>query len=70
MSQALHRGCAERLLFLYIQGIRLKAALLSGLSQTDRIENAGRHAVAIGGVQDLRLAGIGGGVGRAGSETR
>lgn len=54
----------------YIHGVRLKAALLSGLGQADRVEDARRHAVAIGGAQDLRLAGIGGGVGGAGSETR
>lgn len=47
----------------YIQCIRLKASFLAGLGQADGIEDAGGHAVAVGGAQDLGLAGIGGGEG-------
>jgi len=47
----------------YIQCIRLKAAFLAGLGQADCIEDAGGHAVAVGGAQDLGLARIGGGEG-------
>ncbi len=49
----------------YIQGVRLKAAFLSGFGQADGIEDAGGHAIAVGGAQDLGLAGIGGGSGVA-----
>jgi len=49
----------------YIHGIRLKAAFLAGLGQADGIEDTGGHAIAIGGTQDLGLAGIGGGAGTA-----
>jgi len=45
----------------YIQCIRLKAAFVAGLGQADGIKDAGGHAIAIGGAQDLGLAGIGGG---------
>ena len=48
----------EDCLSFYIQCIGLKAALVSGLGQPDRIEDARRHAVAIGGAQDLRFAGL------------
>ena len=47
----------------YIQGIGLKAALVSGLRQANGIEDAGGHAITIGGAQDLRLAGVGRGCG-------
>lgn len=50
----------------YIQGVRLKAPFLSGLRQTNGIENAGGHAVAVGGTQDLGLARVGGGDGTRG----
>lgn len=53
----------------YIQSVRLKAAFLAGLGQADGIEDAGGHAIAVGGAQDLGLAGIGGGEG-AGREAR
>ena len=50
----------------YIQGIRLKAAFVSGLGQADGIEDTGGHAVAVGGAQDLGLARSGGGEGGVG----
>ena len=49
----------------YIQGVRLKAALVSGFRQAYGIEDAGGHAVAVGGAQDFRLARVGGGSGSA-----
>ena len=49
----------------YIQSVGLKAALVSGLRQAHGIEDAGRHAIAVGGTQDLRLARVGGGSGSA-----
>lgn len=55
---------------LYIQRIRLQATLLSGLGQPDRIEDAGGHAIAVGGTQNLGLAKVGGGGGRLGGEAR
>ena len=50
----------------YIQCVRLKTAFVAGLGQADGIEDAGGHAVAVGGAQDLGLAGIGGGEGGVG----
>lgn len=50
----------------YIQCVGLKAAFLSRLGQADGIEDAGGYAVAVGGAQDLGLAGIGGGEGGVG----
>jgi len=50
----------------YIQCVRLKAAFLARLGQADGIEDACGHAVAVGGAQDLGLAGIGGGEGGVG----
>lgn len=47
----------------YIQCVRLKAAFLARLGQADGIKDAGGHAVAVGGAQNLGLAGIGGGEG-------
>lgn len=49
----------------YVQSVRLKAAFLAGLCQANRVEDAGGYAVAVGGTQDLGLAGIGGGSGAA-----
>ena len=46
---------------LDIQGIGLQAALVAGFGQADRIEDADRDVVAIGGPQDLRFARVGGG---------
>jgi len=50
----------------YIQCVRLKAAFLARLGQADGIEDAGGHAIAISGAQDLGLAGIGSGEGGVG----
>ena len=50
----------------YIQGVRLEAALVSGFRQANGIEDAGGHAIAVGGTQDLRLARVGGGSGGTG----
>lgn len=55
---------------LYIHGVRLKAAFPARFGKTDGIENARRHAIAIGGTQDLRLARVGGGFCRARREAR
>lgn len=55
---------------LYVQGVGLKATLLSGFGQADGIEDAGRYAIAVGGAQDLRLARIGGGKRRAWGQAR
>lgn len=49
----------------YIQCVGLKAAFLPGFGQADGIEDAGGHAIAIGGAQDLRLARVGGSSGGA-----
>ena len=48
---------------LYIQGVGLKAALVAGLRQTYGIKDAGGHAIAVGGAQNLRLARVGDGSG-------
>lgn len=50
----------------YIQGIGLKAALLACLGEPDRVEDPDGYSIAISGAQDLRLAGISGGVGGRG----
>ena len=49
----------------YIQGVGLKAALVASLRQANGIEDAGGHAIAIGGAQDFRLARVGRGRGSA-----
>jgi hypothetical protein len=49
-------------LSLDIQRIRLQASLVAGLRQADRIEDTDRDIVAIRGLQDLRLAGVGRGM--------
>lgn len=49
----------------YIQCVGLKTALVAGFRQPDGIEDAGGHAIAVGGTQDLGFAGIGGGAGAA-----
>ncbi len=50
---------------LYVQGVRLKTALVAGFRQSDGIEDAGGYAIAVGGTQDLGFARIGGGAGAA-----
>jgi len=54
----------------YVQGVGLEAALVAGFRQADRVEDAGRNAVAVGGTQDFRLARVGGGVCRPGRQAR
>jgi len=44
----------------YIHSVRLEATLVSGFRQANGIEDAGRHAVAVGGAQDLGFARVGG----------
>jgi len=68
--QGLATAPGEYCFSFYIQGVGLQAALVSGLGQADGIEDAGWHAVAIGGAQDLGFAGVGGGVRNTGSEAR
>ncbi len=58
-KQRLRTGAREDSFSFYIQSVGLKAALVSGLRQSDRIENAGRYPIAVRGAQDLGFAGIG-----------
>ena len=51
---------------LYIQSVRLEAALVAGFRQANGIEDAGGHAIAVGGAQDFGLARVGGGSGGTG----
>ncbi len=58
-QQRFRTGAREDGFPFYIQCVGLKAALVSGFRQTNRIENAGRYLVAVRGAQDLGFAGIG-----------
>ena len=51
----------------YVQCVGLEAAFFPRFGQADRVKDSGRHAVAIGGPHDFRLARVGGGARGAGS---
>lgn len=61
-------GTWENSFSFYIQGIGLKAALVAGFRQANRVENAGGDPILVRGAQDLSLARIGRGCGVAGGE--
>jgi hypothetical protein len=54
----------------YIQRIGLQAALVPGLGQTHCVQDSGGDSIAIRGMENLRLAGVGRSMSRACGEAR